>query len=105
MEHQSILPDSKVLFIGGHKNFISKIKKKYPDWVYLKPEERNCKKVKGDFFFVVAKTDSISHNIVERAYAFLEKDVPTIYAKGTNVDRVVSGIEEEYSKILQRNAC
>ena len=100
-----ILPNERVLFIGGHENFISKFKKAYPGWVYLNPEERNCKKVRGDFLFVVAKTDHLSHNILERAYAFLDKNVPTIYTKSTNVNRAVLEIEEGYRKILLKNAC
>ena len=100
-----ILPKDRVLFIGGHENFISKFKKEYPGWVYLTTEERNSNKVRGDFLFVVAKTDHLSHNILERAYAYLDKNVPTIYTKSTNVNRAVHEIQEGYKKILLKKAC
>ena len=95
-----VLPADGVLFIGGHENFISKLKQAYPGWTYLNPEERNSLKVKGDFKLVVAKTDHLSHNILERAYAYVSRDIPTVYTKSTNINRALLEIKEGYAKVL-----
>ena len=91
-EKEVRIPSEKVLFVGGQENFINKMRKLYPDWTYLGSEERNCKKVKGEYSLAIIKANHCSHNIIERALAHCG-DVPVIYSNCTNVDRTVAEIK------------
>lgn len=98
----SNLPDKNILFIGGHENEIAKLKLRHPEWTFLGPKERNSNKVKRDFDFVVAKVDHVSHNIIERALAFVPNDVPVIYSNATNINRVELEIASQIELIRNR---
>lgn len=92
MDCKNVLP-SDVLFVGGNVNFVKKLKKAYPSWVFIDPCERNCGKARGEFSLVVICANHTSHNIVERVMSRC-KDVPVIYTNCTNVDRVTGEISE-----------
>ena len=98
------LPDKNVLFIGGHENEIAKLKLRHPEWTFLGAKERNSNKVKRDFDFVVAKVDHVSHNIIERALAFIPDDVPVIYSNVTNIDRMEHEILTQIEHVQGRGS-
>jgi len=89
----------KVLFVGGHENFVKKLKRMYPAWTFLKPEEINCAKVKRDYALIIIQTNHVSHNIIERAKAFC-KDIPVVYSNYTNVNRMLWETKAYYTRFL-----
>jgi len=94
------LKNARILLIGGHEIFIAKMKKIYPNWVYLSSEERNCKgKVSREYDLIVAKTDHMSHNIMEKALAHVDKNIPIIYSHATNINRTIEEIEAGYKQV------
>jgi len=93
-----VIPSENVLFVGGQENFVSKMRKIYPNWTYLECGERNCKKVKGNYSLAIIKANHCSHNIIERALAHCG-DIPVIYSNCTNVDRTI----EEIKNSIQLN--
>ena len=99
------LKNVRILLIGGHEVFISKMKKIYPNWVYLSSEERNCKgKVSREYDLIVAKTDHMSHNIMEKALAHIDKNIPIIYSHATNINRTIAEIETGYKQLVTKCA-
>lgn len=98
-DRESILPQ-RVLFIGGHENFIKKVRQIYPSWTFLKPEEINSSKVKRDYALIVIQTNHVSHNIIERAKAFC-KDAPVVYSNCTNVNRAINELTNMLSTVMQ----
>ena len=96
------IPYNNVLFIGGHEREIAKLKLKYPEWTFLRPEERNSNKVKKNFDLVIAKSDHVSHNIIERALAFVPDDVPVIYSNATNISRIENEIANQINQLADR---
>lgn len=99
------LENARILLIGGHEIFVSKMKKIYPNWVYLSSEERNCKgKVSRDYDLIVAKTDHMSHNIMEKALAHVDKNVPIVYSHATNISRTIEEIEIGYRQAIMKCA-
>ena len=99
------LENARILLIGGHEIFVSKMKKIYPKWVYLSSEERNYKgKVSRDYDLIVAKTDHMRHNIMEKALAHVDKNVPIIYSHATNINRTIEEIEMGYKHLISKCA-
>ena len=102
MEDKNMDLPQKVLFIGGHENFVKKVRQTYPGWTFLKPEEINSSKVKRDYALIVIQANHVSHNIIERAKAFC-KDTPVVYANCTNINRVIGEAKEHYSRFVSNN--
>lgn len=99
------LKNARILLIGGHEVFVSKMKKIYPNWVYLSSEERNCKgKISREYDLIVAKTDHMSHNIMEKALSHMNKNIPIIYSHATNINRTIEEIEAGYKQVVMKCA-
>ena len=91
----------RIVIIGGHPNWVSKLKREFPDWVYVNPEAsgttdasivENADKV---FFF----TSVISHT---KYYQFInilrERKITFAYLDGVNIERNIRDIYKEVEK-------
>jgi len=100
METRLSFPDN-VLFVGGHVDFVKKVRKVYPTWTFLDSSEINSNKVKREYSLIIIQTNHVSHNIVERAKAFC-KDIPVVYSNCTNVGRALGEAKERYSRYIKK---
>jgi len=89
------------VIIGGHSNWVSKMKKEFPDWVYVNPEASGSTDVsivdKADhvYFF----TDTISHS---KYYQFMnvvrERKVDFGYIHGVNIEKNIRSIYRDFEE-------
>ena len=97
-EMKRFLSEKRIVIIGGHSNWVSKMKKEFPDWSYVNPEASGSTDVsivdKADhvYFF----TDTISHS---KYFQFInvvrERKVDFGYIHGVNIEKTVRGIYRE----------
>lgn len=90
-----------IVIIGGHSNWVSKMKKEFPDWVYVNPEASGSTDVsivdKADhvYFF----TDTISHS---KYYQFMnvvrERKVDFGYIHGVNIEKNIRSIYRDFEE-------
>ena len=96
----AFLAEKKIMIVGGHENWIKKIRRIFPGWVYigarsglgLKGAVQSCDKL---YFY----TDICGHSLY---YKFLaaaaEYKKPYAFLHGTNLDRTVRSIYEDFKE-------
>lgn len=95
------LSKQRIVIIGGHSNWVSKMKKEFPEWVYVNPEASGSTDVsivdKADhvYFF----TDTISHS---KYYQFMnvvrEKKADFGYIHGVNIEKNIRSIYRDFEE-------
>lgn len=98
---KEVLSGKRIVIIGGHSNWISKMKKEFPGWVFIKPGASGSTDIsivdKADhvYFF----TDTISHS---RYYQFLtvvrERKIDFGYIHGVNIEKNIRDIYRDYEQ-------
>ena len=91
----------RIIIIGGHKNWVNKLKTEFPDWIFVNPDAGGTTAVsivdKADhvYFF----TDTISHS---KYYQFMniirEHKVDFGYIHGVNIDRNIRDIYRDINE-------
>lgn len=92
------LPESGVVFVGGHENLVNKLKLKYPKWSFISAEFKEIGPVRPDYILVYTK--HMSHKAwsrMKRAYP----NVPRIYVYGTNTNILLSNAVKSYNQVLR----
>ncbi len=92
----------RIVVIGGHDNWTSKMKQEFPDWTFIRPgasgtiDKTLVKNADKVYFF----TDTISHSVYYRYVQIArEQKVPFGYIHGVNVNMNVAQIYRELSSI------
>ena len=98
-EMKKVLSDRRIIIIGGHSNWVSKMRNEFPDWVFINPEASGSTdssivdKADRVYFF----TDTISHS---KYYQFMntvrERKVSFGYIHGVNIEKNIRGIYEDF---------
>ena len=93
--------DKKIVVVGGHKNWVQKMRDVFPNWKYIDfksvttVDDNILNHIDHLYFF----TDFIKHNVY---YKFINlvrsKNVPFGYISSSNVDRCIKQIAEEIGK-------
>lgn len=93
--------DKRIVIVGGHKNWVQKMRDVFPDWKYIDfksvttVDDNILNHIDHLYFF----TDFIKHNVY---YKFINlvrsKNVPFGYISSSNVDRCIKQIAEETGK-------
>ncbi len=88
----------RIVVIGGHDNWTSKMKQEFPDWTFIRPgasgtaDKALVKNADKVYFF----TDTISHSVYYRYVQIArEQKVPFGYIHGVNVNMNVAQIYRE----------
>ena len=91
----------RIIIIGGHTNWVSKLKKEFPNWDFVNPEASGTTAVSiinnADrvYFF----TDTISHT---KYYQFMnairENKVEFGYIHGVNIEKNIRDIYRDISE-------
>lgn len=91
----------RIVIIGGHSNWISKMKREFPGWTFIKPEASGSTDAsivdKADYVYFF--TDTISHS---RYYQFLnvirERKIDFGYIHGVNIEKNIRDIYRDCGK-------
>jgi len=101
-EMREALKDKRIIVIGGHSNWISKVKTEFPNWVFVNPSATGSTDTsivdKADkvFFF----TDLISHSTYYRYMNIVkERKVNFGYIHGVNVEKNIKQIYREFKEL------
>ncbi len=96
---QKAISEKRIAIIGGHPNWISKLKKKFPDWTYIQINEssRYISGNFGDYDKVYFFTGFISHKDYYRyVAAFRKAEVSFGYMDGeVNIDKNIAQIYQD----------
>ena len=89
------IAERKITVIGGHVNWINKLKKDFPKWRYLDADIKrsNCSETFEDVEKVYFYTDHLSHGTYGKFIAMVrEKDIPFGYLHTINIDSLIRQI-------------
>lgn len=97
------LPETGVAFFGGHTNLVKKIRERHPGWKFY--DEDNLatmfpKDLKDTL--AILYTEHMPHKLF---YAYMKNRTDTtrqIFASGTNLDRLETGIREDLQALLPK---
>lgn len=97
-EMKTWLKEKHIIIIGGHANWVSKIKNVFPGWTYINPEVSGATNTSivanADFLYFF--TDIISHTTYYRFLSTIRKQKISFgYLHGVNIDGNVRQIYRE----------
>lgn len=88
----------KVTIVGGHINWVQKMKKLFPNWTYISPNvsvSNDSRWIVGSDF-VYFFTDTLSHSVYNSFIQVVrDKDVAFGYIHGVNIEANVKQMWEE----------
>jgi len=99
-EMKTVIAQKKYLIVGGHINWVNKLKSEFPTWSFVIPGSTNTVDEsivmnKDRIFFF---TDHLGHSTYNRFIALArEKNIPFSYIHGVNMDQVIYRIYESDS--------
>ena len=92
------LANKKIVIIGGHNNWVTKLRNIFPDWTYLSPKTSGTvdNKVVSSAEFVYFFTDYIKHSTYNRFISIVrEEKKPFGYIHSINIESNIQQIYEE----------
>lgn len=97
------LPDTGIMFVGGHPNFLKKLRELYPNWIYLThknaPERMSQY---GKLFACFICDEHMCHPLFYNVMGSVKSArIPYSYVKATNLDRAITEMRQDYAAILQ----
>lgn len=97
-EMQSVIADKNIVLIGGHINWTNKLKKTFPNWMYVSVD--NFKTVDGKMLDgkerVYFYTDYISHTTYGKFINYLrESKIPFGYIGSQNLEKLIKQVYED----------
>lgn len=95
------LGKKKITIIGGHTNWVRKLKKLFPDWDFISPEV-SASNMGQDIHlaeYVYFFTDTLSHSVYETYIQLVrEKHISFGYIHGVNIEANLKQMREEVLK-------
>ena len=88
----------KIIIIGGHSNWTSQLRQKFPEWKFIKPgvSAANDPHVVLDADYVYFFTDTICHSIYGTFIHIVRtKNIPFGYIHSTNIGKNIQQIYED----------
>lgn len=85
----------RVVIVGGHSNWLSKMKKEFPDWIFVNPKVSGSTDVsivdKADYVYFF--TDTISHSTYHQFMNVIrERKINFDYIHGVNIEKNIRDI-------------
>lgn len=97
------LPESGVLFLGGHTNMVKKLRQRHPGWSYLGdetiPQLMTDRKVKVCFIW----SKHLSHRVTHAASRNIKCTFPIVYVVSTNIELLEKEMQSGYEAILHQD--
>jgi hypothetical protein len=95
------LPDTGVVFIGGHQQFVAKLEILYPQWRILTVGRNDSIPNGYNADVVFAMPKHISHSFFLKCVKGLRDDVPIIHVSSTNIEKL---LVEMKTKLAEQQA-
>ena len=97
-EMKKVIADKEIVIIGGHINWINKLKQQFPNWMFIHPD--SYKNVDGKIFEdkerVYFFTDYLNHASYMKFIAALRgRKVPFGYLGSRNVESMIRQVFED----------
>ena len=91
------------MFVGGHPNFVKKLKDVYPNWAYIGSENapellKQYSKLEMCFIYTGHVSHPVYWDVLNSAKS---SGAPYSFVKGTNLDRVITEMRQDYAVALQ----
>ena len=91
----------RIVIVGGHSNWLSKMKKEFPDWLFINPEASGSTDVsivdKADYVYFF--TDIISHSKYHQFMNVIrERKINFGYIHGVNIEKNIRDIYVDFEE-------
>lgn len=93
------LPESGVIFLGGHSGVIQKVKALHPGWMFFNLNEYRTPNFPQNAKVAFYHYEHTSHKVGEMFYARVGRDVPLVYLKATNIAQMEREMKRGYAKV------
>lgn len=93
------LPESNVIFIGGHPNMTKKLAQDHPGWKFIDGGDRNFAEFRSQPEILFFWDMHLSHPCWQRARKFLSPQTPVAYVKATNLDLLETEMRRQYAAV------
>lgn len=95
------IADYRIVIVGGHSNWLSKMKKEFPDWIFINPEASGSTDVsvvdKADYVYFF--TDTISHSKYHQFMNVIrERKINFGYIHGVNIEKNIRDIYVDFEE-------
>lgn len=98
---QAVIADKNIVIIGGHVNWINKLKKCFPKWLYVSVDSYKTVdgKILGGKERVYFYTDYISHTTYGKFISQVrERKIPFKYVGSQNIEKLIKQVYEDIDK-------
>lgn len=91
----------RIIIVGGHSNWLSKMKKEFPDWIFVNPKASGTTDVsivdKADYVYFF--TDTISHSTYHQFMNVIrERKINFGYIHGVNIEKNIRDIYVDFEE-------
>lgn len=91
----------RIVIVGGHSNWLSKMKKEFPDWIFVDPKASGSTDVsivdKADYVYFF--TDTISHSKYHQFMNVIrERKINFGYIHGVNIEKNIRDIYVDFEE-------
>ncbi len=91
----------RIVIVGGHSNWLLKMKKEFPDWIFINPEASGSTDVsivdKADYVYFF--TDTISHSKYHQFMNVIrERKINFGYIHGVNIEKNIRDIYVDFEE-------
>lgn len=91
----------RIVIVGGHSNWLSKMKKEFPDWIFVNPKASGTIDVsivdKADYVYFF--TDTISHSKYHQFMNVIrERKINFGYIHGVNIEKNIRDIYADFEE-------
>lgn len=87
-EYALPLPESRVLFLGGHPNLLKKVEARHPNWQFMNDGNYRSRPASNTADVIFFWTAHSSHSLPQKAFSDLGNIPPIVYVTATNIDRL-----------------
>lgn len=103
-EYALPLPESRVLFLGGHPNLLKKVEAKHPDWQFLNDDNFRSRPVGSSVDVIFFWSAHSSHSLRNKVFPDLTNLPPVVYVAATNIDRLEQEMLAGYNTLNGKEA-
>lgn len=98
------LPDSGILFLGGHVNLVKKVRPLHPGWRYQSDNQFTATPTTS-IKLVFMWSNHMSHSLQEKVFSVINKDIPVIYLTATNLNCLEHEMKQKYNDYVTNGVC
>lgn len=101
-EFEHHLPETGILFLGGHVNLVNKMRQRHPGWRFQSDNQFTCSPgTRTELVFMWSK--HMSHSLQEKVFSVLSTSVPVIYLNATNLNMLEHEMKQKYNEYAENS--